>query len=77
MSQSLDQKPMRSLPTNHVIGVIDQLQEAERGNHFPTSAPEPITHLSVPSFDKELAKETASALFPLSSRKNIYKFNLI
>ncbi len=30
MSQRTSQKPMRSLPTNHVIGVIDQLQEAEQ-----------------------------------------------
>ncbi len=30
MSQSTNQEPMRSLPTNYVIGVIDQLQEAEQ-----------------------------------------------
>ena len=30
MSQKTGQEPMRSLPTNYVIGVIDQLQEAEQ-----------------------------------------------
>lgn len=30
MSQRINQKPMRSLPTNHIIGVIDQFQEAEQ-----------------------------------------------
>ncbi len=30
MSQETSQEPMRSLPTNYVIGVIDQLREAEQ-----------------------------------------------
>ncbi|MBA3948061.1 MAG: hypothetical protein H0X37_26370 [Herpetosiphonaceae bacterium] len=30
MSQATGQEPVRSLPKNHVIGVIEQLQEAEQ-----------------------------------------------